>query len=135
LADVYDAVRPKLSKSVVDRLERDPTPVRLTAQREVAEIEQMLVRRLEHLYSAFDVPWREDEPLFPFTPAQIDAVKHFRARDCLAKFREYHAACIGERKLIGSPAVEPAAAPPASPPPAPIDLDRRWNDAVSAATD
>jgi adenylylsulfate kinase-like enzyme len=134
LSDVYDVVRPKLSRSLVDRLERDPTPTRLAAQREVEEIEQMLVRRLEHLYSAFDVPWRDDEPLFPFTPAQIDAVKHYRARDCLAKFREYHAACIAERKLIGAPAVEPPAPLP-PPPPAPVDLDRRWNDAVSAATE
>ena len=133
LSDVYDAVRPKLSRSVVDRLELDPTPVRLTSQREAEEIEQMLVRRLEHLYSAFDAPWRDDEPLFPFTPAQIEAVKHFRARDCLAKFREYHAACIADRKLVGAPPTEPVP-PPAAPTPAPsVDFDRRWNDALSAS--
>ena len=135
LSDVYDAIRPKLSQSLVDRLERDPTPVRLTSQREVDEIEQMLVRRLEHLYSAFDVPWRDDEPLFPFTAAQIDAVKHHRARDCLAKFREYHAACIAERKLVGAPAAAPPPPPPPIEPPPVVDLDRKWNDALAAATD
>ena len=66
LQDVYDAVRPKLTRSLVDRLERDPVPVRLTSQREIDEIEQMLVTRLEHLYAAFDVAWRDDDPIYPF---------------------------------------------------------------------
>lgn len=139
LGDVYDAIRPKLSRSVVDRLELDPLPLRLTSQRDADEIEQMLVRRLEHLYAAFDVPWRDDEPIFPFTPAQIDAVAKFRARDVLAKFREFHAACIADKKLITAPAAQPqinAPPPPPEPTPPPVlDLDRRWNDALAAATD
>ncbi len=146
LDDVYAAVRSKLSRSLVDRLEHDPAPVRLTSQRQPDEIEQMLARRLEHLFTFFDVPWREDEPTYPFTEEQIAAVSKFRARDCLAKFREYHAACIAARTLlpvtVPSPAVSPTAAPatpaPATPtdvspvaPPAPLsfpDIDRAWND-------
>ena len=103
LDDVYSAVRPKLSRSLVDRLEADPGPVRLTGQRQLEEIEQMLVRRLEHLYSEFDVPWRDDEPLYPFTVAQVESVSKFRARDVLAKFREYHAACMKAGALVGQP--------------------------------
>jgi len=132
LDDVYGVVRPKLSRSLVDRLESDPGPVRLTSQRQVDEIEQMLVRRLDHLYSTYDVAWREDEPLFPFTTAQVEMVSKFRARDCLAKFREYHAACISARaigraeKSTTSTITSPTPDEPRSP--AHPDLDRTWND-------
>ena len=80
LVDVYDVVKPKLSRSLVDRLEHDPAPARLTSQRQTDEIEQMLARRLEHLYATFDVPWREDEPLYPFTAVQVDVTSKLRAR-------------------------------------------------------
>jgi len=136
LEDVYDAVRPRLSRSLVDRLERDPAPVRLSSQREVAEVEQMLIRRLEHLFAAFDVPWREDDPVFPFKPSQLESVAKLRARDCLAAFRDYHAACIAARTIVAlelRPS-EPAPAPPASPA-SPLDLDALWADAVSAVRD
>lgn len=143
LDDVYTAVRPKLSRSLVDRLESDPGTVRLTGQRQLDEIEQMLVRRLENLYSEFDVPWRDDEPLYPFTTAQVEAVSKFRARDVLAKFRDYHAACIKAGSLVGhpgqaaTPAVPSAAIvlPPLALPEPPAatrvvahpELDRAWN--------
>lgn len=135
LTDVYDVIRPKLSRSLVDRLEHDPLPVRLSGVREVDEIEQMLVKRLDYLYSTFDVPWRDDEPLYPFAPEQVQAVKHLRARDVLAKFREYHASCIGHGS-IATPRTDTAPLPaPAIEPPAVIDLDRRWHDALAAATE
>src|SRR5262249_36279893 len=40
LEDVYDALRPKLSRALVDRVERDP-PIRLGSRRQPEEIEQM----------------------------------------------------------------------------------------------
>ncbi len=144
LDDVYTTVRPKLSRSLVDRLESDPGAVRLTSQRQLDEIEQMLLRRLEHLYSEFDVPWRDDDPLYPFTTLQIEAVSKFRARDVLAKFRDYHAACIKAGTLVGQteqaappmvsnagivvpPALIPE--PPSTTPPVVHSaLDRMWND-------
>lgn len=148
LDDVYSAVRPKLSRSLVDRLESDPGTVRLTAQRQLDEIEQMLIRRLEHLYSELDVAWRDDDPLYPFTPAQLESVSKFRARDVLAKFRDYHNACIQAGSLVGQPDAAPTptvsnvaiAVPtvlpeiPAAPVPAARpDLDRLWNDLRSAS--
>ena len=134
LQDVYDAVRPRLTRSLVDRLERDPGPVRLTSQREVDEIEQMLVTRLEHLYAAFDVAWRDDDPIYPFQRSQIDAVAKLRARDCLAKFREYHNACIAAQAIVGSDGVTAAAPPVTTQAPA-IALDTTWNEALVATTE
>jgi len=103
LSDVYDSIRSKLVRTLIDRLEHDPPPVRLRTQRDLHEIEQMLIARLEHLYAVMDAPWREDEPLYPFTAAQVEAVSRFRARDCLVRFREYHAACIAAHAIVPPP--------------------------------
>jgi DNA helicase HerA-like ATPase/energy-coupling factor transporter ATP-binding protein EcfA2 len=132
LDDVYTAIRPHLSRSLIDRLERDPAPVRLASQRQREEIEEMLIKRLDHLYSTFDVAIQDDDPLYPFTPEQLDAVDKLRARDAIARFRDLHETCI-RTGTTGAPsaASEPAVASPASPP-AP-DLDRAWNDALSAS--
>ncbi|MDB4954577.1 MAG: putative ATPase [Myxococcales bacterium] len=135
LDDVYTALRGQLSRSLVDRLERDPAPVRLASQRQRDEIEAMLVRRLDHLYSTFDVALQDDDTLFPFRSEQIEAVTLSRARDAIAKFREYHESCVAAGALIGSAA---ARAPIASTPPAPPTvetLDRAWNDALVGTTE
>jgi energy-coupling factor transporter ATP-binding protein EcfA2 len=135
LDDVYVQIQPHLSQSVIDRLERDPAPARLTGQRSRDEIEAMLVRRLEHLYDAMDVAWRDDDPMFPFEAEQIDKLTNQRARDCLAFFRKYQEQCIAGHGIV----------PPGLPPPVRTptqislnidDLERAWNDAlvsVSAA--
>ncbi len=131
LDDVYTAVRGQLSRSLVDRIERDPAPIRLATQRQREDIEAMLVRRLDHLYSTYDVAMQDDDLLYPFTPEQIDAVTLFRARDAVAKFAEYHDACVAARELVLVPgAAQPA---PSGARPAVLDLDRAWNDALAAA--
>jgi adenylylsulfate kinase-like enzyme len=132
LDDVYTAVRPKLSRSLVDRLESDPPPVRLTSQRQLDEVEQMLARRLEHLFTELDVAWRDDDPLYPFTRAQVEAASQLRARDALARFREYHSACIAIGELVGqasTQATEVAQGPHAQAKVTPsyTDMERSWN--------
>ena len=147
LDDVYTALRGQLSRSVVDRLERDPAPVRLASQRQREDIEAMLVRRLDYLYATFDVALQDDDLFHPFTPRQIDAVTLFRARDALAKFREFHEACVAAGAIVGAdpePAAIAAPGPtssaravarpaPAMPSAATMaELDRAWNDALAA---
>jgi energy-coupling factor transporter ATP-binding protein EcfA2 len=148
LQDVYDAARSKLSLTLRDRLERNE--VRLISERQPDEIEQMLIRRLEYLYSFFDVAWRDDDPLYPFTPAQIQAVSQFRTRDCLSKFRTYHAACIAAHDIVAAgsstrdDARGPEPAPPTTttstttaPPPPPAetpDLEPLWLEARARAS-
>ncbi|HEY6175217.1 MAG TPA: DUF87 domain-containing protein [Kofleriaceae bacterium] len=131
LDDVYTAVRGQLSRPLIDRLERDPPPIRLASQRQRDDIEAMLVRRLDHLYASFDVAVQDHDPAYPFTPAQIDAVTLFRARDAIAKFREFHEACIASGAIVGAPTGgRPTGRIPA---PAMAELDRSWNDAISAS--
>ncbi len=129
LDDVYTVVRPKLSQSLVDRLENDPGPLRLTSQRQIDEVEQMLITRLEHLYSELGVPWREDDPIYPFTATQIEAVSKFRARDCLAKFREYHNACIAAGDLVSLPEIARTKTVDVPGADKEANLARAWNDA------
>jgi adenylylsulfate kinase-like enzyme len=130
LDDVYTTIQPRLSQSVRDRIEREPAPIRLAHQRQRGEVEEMLVRRLDHLYSTFDVAWREDEPVYPFVAQQIEAVTHFRTRDCLAEMYRFHQACIATGKIVeplsgsaptGDHRLDEAAME---------KLDQLWNDAV-----
>ena len=88
----------------------------------------MLARRLDYLYASFDVALQDDDPLYPFKPSQIDAVTLFRARDAIAKFREYHEACIAAGAIVPS-GVEHRRPTPRVVPVMP-DLDRAWNDAL-----
>jgi DNA helicase HerA-like ATPase/energy-coupling factor transporter ATP-binding protein EcfA2 len=131
LDDVYSALRGQLSRSVVDRLERDPAPVRLASQRQREDLEAMLARRLDHLYSTFDVAMQDDDLLYPFTPAQIEAVTLFRARDAIAKFREFHEACVAAGAIVGASTNPRPFTPPALP--TTVELDRAWNDALAAS--
>jgi type II secretory pathway predicted ATPase ExeA len=126
LQDVYYTVKPLLVRSLVDRLERDE--IRLTSGRRPDEIEHMLMRRLEHLYNFFDVAWREDDPLYPFTPDHIKAVSQMRTRDCLSSFRNYHTACItaGAIAQTAKPAPGPSVEPPAN------DLDKLWRETMDS---
>jgi len=133
LEEVYFNLRLQLPQPIIDRLERDPGPVRLSARRGRDEIEAMLVRRLEHLYEALDVAWREDEALYPFRAEHIDELNLQRARDCLAFFRKHQEQCIAAGALVEPGLAGDNAA--AEPPPAPRvdDLERAWNDALVTA--
>jgi hypothetical protein len=137
LDDVYSALRGSLSRSVVDRLERDPAPIRLASERQREDIEAMLVRRLDYLYASFDVALQDDDPLHPFTAQQIEAVTLLRARDALARFREFREACVAAGAIVRADPVGTALAIPAPPGPSGgstmADLDRAWNDALATS--
>jgi hypothetical protein len=125
LDDVYEKIREKLPLTLRDRLERDPPPVRLVAQRSAPEITRMLETRLDYLYERLDVSWRQEEPLFPFKPEHVEELANQTTRSCLAYFRGYHTQCITAGALVddlgdnsGKGDDVPAAA----------DLDRAWSD-------
>lgn len=131
LTDVYDQIRRKLGTSLLDRLEREPPPARLNHQRSAGEIEDMLVRRLDHLYTAFDVAWREDDPLYPFSPAQLSALTNSRTRDCLAAMHRFHQDCIAAGEIVNPLGAALRAERPTDEldPQVIARLDQLWNDA------
>ncbi len=67
LEDFYDLLKGMLPKPVVDRIERDPTPILLKATREDSEVVPLIAHRLRYaLRRLRDVALRDDEPTFPF---------------------------------------------------------------------
>jgi hypothetical protein len=127
LDDVYTVLRGQLTRSVIDRIERDPEPVRLTSARERDEVEAMVVRRLHQLYAAFDVELDDADPCYPFTADQLDAAARLRSRDAMVRFRAIHEACVAAGAIVG-PDGRPLPPPPLATP----ELDRMWNDALAA---
>ncbi len=145
LDDLYTALRPSLSRSLLDRLERDPAPVRLTSQRERHELEAMVIRRLDHLYASFDVaPPRtirstRSRPSSS-TPCGCSG-RATRSRPSTSSTRRASPPASSRAPprptpRPRSPAPVPAVAPvpPVTvPAPSADELDRAWNDALAGA--
>ena len=59
LDDFYEAMKGKLARSMRDRLEQDPEPIRLQSERTLQEVTQLIGRRLSHLYDQANVRFDE----------------------------------------------------------------------------
>jgi hypothetical protein len=143
LDDMYQGLRAHLTRSSVDRLERDPDSIQLGSRRTADEIAAITGRRLQVLYEDMGVRFRPDDPLFPFRRAHLDALANLRIRDVLDTCRQYQEECATAGKLVpwsmrhGAPeAAAPEAAAPGQPEapaprPAPVDttaVAQAWND-------
>jgi len=126
LDDFYVELRSALAKTMLDRLERDPDPVQLTPSRSLVEIEALIAPRLAYLFERQSVQVREEQPFFPFTHVDLDALVNQRTRDVLDWCRTHHEASIRAGGLvIFSPL------PGTEPPPVPdgtLRLEQAWND-------
>jgi energy-coupling factor transporter ATP-binding protein EcfA2 len=126
LDDMYEQVRPFLTRSALDRLEREPTPITLTSRRSADEIEAMITRRLRVLYDDQGVRFRENEPLFPFQRADLDKLTNLRTRDVLNWCHEYRKRCVAAGELIDASEVAAGVSRDSR---SSIDWSRRYNDA------
>ncbi|HKE20614.1 MAG TPA: type IV secretion system DNA-binding domain-containing protein [Kofleriaceae bacterium] len=100
LDDLWAGLRDRVSQADRDRLERDPPPVLLRTQRNLDEIEAMVARRLENLYAPQGNAFRADEPLYPFTRAQLEPLVNQRARDVLTSCKRFQEACIARGQVV-----------------------------------
>lgn len=127
LHDMYKQIREKLTASVIDRLERDPPPVVLKSERSLEEIKAIVGVRLERLYTAAQVRFHEDEPLFPFREEQLAVLANQRTRDILDSCRQYQEACIAAGTLVESllPRPVPDAAEGGQ---EVVRIEQLWND-------
>lgn len=127
LRELYSLLNGRLNRSHLDRLELDPAPVTLRAQRTDAEVGQIIARRLQNLYELTDTAIDPAEPLYPF-PQPITALLANRTtRDVLEWCRRQREESIvtGQPPQISEP---PPEGTNGKEPPANYELSQLWND-------
>jgi hypothetical protein len=102
LQDYYDQLRPRLTRSTLDRLEKDPPPLRLDNKRSAGEIQAIIQQRLDYLYEVSQV---KPEPgtvpaLFPLPPALLAWLSGQRIRDALDECQHFREACVEAGQLV-----------------------------------
>jgi len=133
LHDYYARVREHLTKSALDRLESDPPPVTLNAGRSLADIQQIVGLRLEHLYDRMGVRAHDDDPTFPILVKDLEALVNMRTRDVLDWCREFQQRSIEQGGLSAPPVGLPVRVNQA--PREVVHLEQAWNDFRVSFTD
>lgn len=140
LEDYYIANKGHLTRSKVDRLERDPEPIRLQAQRSFDEIQAMVSKRLECLYEEAGLYPRPDPSVYPFRAESLRPLTNLTTRDVLDCCKRHQDRCIAEANWIepafdGAVPSAPSTAPDAVSAPAapPLEWESAWNDFLSQA--
>lgn len=127
LDDVYETVKRSLNRSTLDRIERAPTPVRLTSTRSFDEIEAIVARRLSHLFESLDIRPHDGEELFPYRAQDLRAFTNWRTRDILDWCHEYHERCITAGQLVERTATGVPSGPEVAPASSPNEaIERAW---------
>jgi hypothetical protein len=131
LKDYYSELRQHLTKPDLDRIERD-LPIDLESRRSAEEIEQLVGKRLEYLYSTAGASFDRRDPIFPFERPQLRSLARMRTRDVLDRCRAYREGCVAAGHLVPFPAAEVESAI--------LDVDseitelaQQWNDHRSSA--
>jgi GTPase SAR1 family protein len=127
LEDFYVKLSENLTRSVIDRIENDPAPVKLKGPRERDEVYELIARRLEYLDEACGVEFVADEPVYPIPTAAADRLVGMRTRDVLEWCRGYRERCARAGEMVE---VEPAEVfrEPRPPGPETTGLEQSWND-------
>lgn len=122
----YKILREHLTKSYIDRVERDPEPVRLKAAREPFEIAALIGERLKELYKESGIDGEASNPLYPFPEDTPDLLSGSYTRGVIDW-------CNRQRKRsieTGRPPIHDIDRTVA-PPPVVFDLAQRWNDCLA----
>jgi hypothetical protein len=138
LEDYFTKAGEFLTKPKVDRLARDPDPMRLSSHRSVDEITTMLTKRLEGLYEPFGAAIDTANPLFPFTPAHVQKLSGLRTRDILDFVRKHHEDCVQAQRWLNPKFLEVSGKTKDTTEddkpkvPRVFPLEQRWNDFLAA---
>ncbi|MEZ4683160.1 MAG: AAA family ATPase [Caldilineaceae bacterium] len=129
LGEFYAILQQNLPKSHIDRLELDPTPIRLTAEREEDEVEQIISRRLQYLYELTETEIGDNCLLHPFPEETSRALAGQSTRAILEWCRLQREKSIetGNPPFIGP-------LPPPPPPPL-VELSQFWSDHLTKNVD
>ncbi len=127
LDDFYQVLKAHLARPIVDRLEKDPPPIKLKGPRERTEVVALLAHRLRSLYESQGAPYLDDDPTYPFPTAFIDKLVGMSTREVLSRCHEYRERCVAAGRLV--PIDEAPVAGGLTPAPR-IDatrLEQEWN--------
>jgi hypothetical protein len=130
LEDLFTEGRQHLPKPKLDRLERDPDPVRLTGNRTAADIEAMVARRLDVVFDAAGVEPDPADPVAPYAAADLAPLAGMRGRDALDNLRRHRERCFRAGVWV-RPEWDTTPPPPLPPP---VDWEKRWSDHLAGYT-
>jgi hypothetical protein len=133
LEDLFAAARRTLPGPKLDRLEHDPQPVQLVANRTADEVEALVARRMEVLLDEHGIEVDGADPTFPFAHTDLAPLAGLRTRDVLDWCRRHRERCVGAGQWVDPHPVEAAvsAGPPGQPEIRPEEeyrLGQMWND-------
>jgi hypothetical protein len=126
LEDYYVKGRELLARPKLDRLEYDPAPIRLKASRSEGEIKEIVERRLEYLYGAFDLAIDPDRPTFPFPGEFLASLSGMSTRQVLNHCRQEQEYALAGKEVKFKPPVPGNGKVPSTGPENP--LEQLWND-------
>jgi ABC-type oligopeptide transport system ATPase subunit len=132
LEDFYKELRTHLAGPILDRIEKDPAPIRLTRNRSEEEVFEIVARRLEHLYDTFETEPVEEDPTFPIPATELKKHVGQSARELLEWCREYRERCIAEGRIVLTDLPVTGTGKP-KPPTPPGSWEQLWNDFRSAS--
>jgi energy-coupling factor transporter ATP-binding protein EcfA2 len=129
LEDYYKAFRGHLIGAKLDRIEKDPEPIRLTSQRSSIEVEAIIARRLQYLYEEQGAPVDESLPTAPFSKDDLNVLQNLRTRDVLDFCRVHREKCASAGEWVPTGAAPSTGKPVPAPAAALVDdLEPLWND-------
>lgn len=130
LHNFWNGLRGQLTRSILDRIERDPDLIKLENLRTAEEARLITERRLEHLYSMEDAPFDPAEPTYPFPHEGFESLSGHSTREVLDACRRWREQAIRHGVLpdrfpleSGKILVEPKPEDKKT-----LALDQTWND-------
>lgn len=132
LSDLYDLLKQHLPQSHLDRLEQDPAPIRLQAQRSADEVRQIIARRLERLYELAGISINSSEVLYPFPDGIAEQLAGSTTRNVLAWCLSQREHSIMTKQL---PRLEVTLSAPRqeAEPAGYYELSQQWNDHLAGS--
>jgi hypothetical protein len=131
LDDFYTELRRFLAGPVLDRLERDPDPVQLTASRSLADIEELIKPRLASMFERQNVLVRPEQPLYPFTQRELEGLINQRTRDVLDWCRSHHEGSV-RAGSVQTPSIDKKEQTGTDT--SVLKLEQAWNDHLAASS-
>ncbi|HYO56371.1 helicase HerA domain-containing protein [Archangium sp.] len=95
----WTGLRGQLTRSILDRIERDPDLIKLENLRTAEEARLITERRLEHLYAMEDAPFDPAEPTYPFPHEGFELLSGQSTREVLDACRRWREQAIREGAL------------------------------------